>query len=109
MKLLRNPLLKRAAISAINPDEPQFLAEAATTLEQQTSAIAVVQSGRGDQNGQDQTHRIDENVSFASCDPFATIIASYSCGCDAGLDCLTIDTPGRWMLMSSDLTAHFGA
>ena len=48
-----------------------------------------------DQDGQYESHCIDEKVPFPPCDAFATIVASHSCRCNAGLDRLTIDT-AKW-------------
>ena len=99
-KTLRNPSLQRAAIGADNPDETQFLAETAASSEQLPCPIAVRQVGSSDQNGQCESQRIDAKMQFPSCDAFAAIAASHTCRCMAGLDCLTIDTASRWMLVS---------
>ena len=99
-KTLRNPSLQRATLGAVNPDETQFLAETAASSEQLPCPIAVRQVSSGDQDGQYESHRIDEKMPFPSCDAFATIVASHTSRCMAGLDCLTIDTASRWMLVS---------
>ena len=101
-KTLRNPSLQRAAIGAVNPDETQFLAETAASSEQLPCPIAVRQVGSSDQDGQCESHRIDEKMPFSSCDAFAPIVASHTGRCMASLDCLTIDTASRWMLVSLD-------
>jgi len=98
-KALCNPSLQRAAIGSVNPNETQFLAEAAASSEQLPCPIAVRQVSSGDQDSQYESHRIDEKMSFPSCDALATIVASHACRCMAGLDCLTIDTASRWMLV----------
>ena len=101
-KTLRNPSLQRAAIGAVNPDETQFLAETAASSEQLPCPVAVRQVSSADQDGQYESHRIDEKMPFSSCDAFAPIVASHTGRCMAGLDCLTIDTASRWMLVSPD-------
>ena len=101
-KTLRNPSLQRAAIGAVNPDETQFLAETAASSEQLPCPIAVRQVGSSDQDGQCESHRIDEKMPFSSCDAFAPIVASHTGRCMASLDSLTIDTASRWMLVSPD-------
>ena len=101
-KTLRNPSLQRAAIGAVNPDETQFLAETAASSEQLPCPVAVRQVSSADQDGQFESHRIDEKMPFSSCDAFAPIVASHTGRCMAGLDCLTIDTASRWMLVSPD-------
>ncbi len=101
-KTLRNPSLQRAALGAVNPDETQFLADAAASSEQLPCPVAVRQVSSGDQDGYYESHRIDEKMPFPSCDAFATIVASHTCRCMVGLACLTIDTASRWMLVPPD-------
>ena len=101
-KALRNPSLQRAAIGAVNPDETQFVAETAASSEQLPCPVAVRQVSSGDQDGQYESHRIDEKMPFPSCDAFTTIVASHTCRCMAGLDCLTIDTASCCMLVPPD-------
>ena len=101
-KTLRNPSLQRAAIGAVNPDETQFPAETAASSEQLPCPIAVRQVGSSDQDGQCESQRIDEKMPFPSRDAFAAIVASHTCRCMASLDCLTVDTASRWMLVSPD-------
>ena len=43
---------------------------------------------------------------FPSYDALATIVASHSCRCNAGLDRLTIDTASSWMLVPPDSLTH---
>ena len=74
----RNPSLQRAAIGAVNPDKTQFLTETAASSEQLPCPIAVRQVSTGDQDGQSQSHRIDEKMPFPSCDAFAAIAASHT-------------------------------
>ncbi len=100
-KTLRNPSLQRAAIGAVNPDKTQFLAETAASSEQLPCPIAVRQVGSSDQDGQCESQRIDKKMPFPSRDAFTAIVASHTCRCMASLDCLTIDTASRWMLVSS--------
>ena len=99
-KTLCNPSLQRAALGAVNPDETQFLTETAASSEQLPCPISVRQVSSGDQDGQYESHRIDEKMPFPSCDAFAAIVASHTCRCMASLDCLTIDTASRWMFVS---------
>ncbi|MYH62472.1 MAG: hypothetical protein F4148_12190 [Caldilineaceae bacterium SB0675_bin_29] len=47
------PILQRAAIGAVNPDETQFLAEIVASSEQLPCPIAVRQVRSGDQDGQE--------------------------------------------------------
>ncbi len=101
-KALCNPSLRRATIGAVNPDETQFLAETAASSEQLPCPVAVRQVSSSDQDGQYESHRIDEKMPFPSVDAFAPIVASHTCRCMVGLDCLTIDTASRWMLMPHD-------
>ena len=52
------------------------------------------------------SHCIDEKMPFPSYNTLATIVASHSCGCDAGLDRLTIDAASSWMLVPPPSLAH---
>ena len=105
-KTPRNPSLQRAAIGAVTPDKTQFLAETAASSEQLPCPIAVRQVGSSDQDGQCEYQRIDKKKPFPSCDAFAAIVTPHTCRCMAGLDCLTIDTASRWMLVSSDFMTN---
>jgi len=65
-------------------------AEIGATFEQQTSTITIENGSGRDKNGQRESHRIAQDVPLASADPFAAVQVSYSCGCAASRDRLTI-------------------
>ena len=78
----------RAACHKIGRDAVS--AEIGATFEQQTSTIAIENGSGRDKKGQHQSHCIAQDVSLASAEPLAAIQASYSCGCVASRDRLTI-------------------
>lgn len=67
-----------AGITAVNPDEAQPAESTAELLQHETGSIAILQVGRMDHHGQNQTHRVNQEVALSSHDLLARIVAAHS-------------------------------
>ena len=73
------PLAERVSgIAAIDPNQAQPTEVRRQLLEDQASTVAVLDIGGMNDHGQNQTQRINQEMSFSSHDPLACIVAAHS-------------------------------
>src|SRR5215210_3806429 len=63
-KPFSDPVCPRTTIAAINPDSAQLFATSCQSRKQQTSAIALWQTGDGDRYHKQQTQRINQDMTL---------------------------------------------
>lgn len=73
---LRGAVNETTAISRISPDFAKAREGLRQAIEQPTGHRAILITGFGDKGFEDQTFRIDDQVTFASLDLFACVVAS---------------------------------
>src|SRR5689334_23752285 len=105
--MLTHPRYQLAAIGAIDPNPPQFLAMAAHPRKQLSCAFGVGDRSSGDDHRQHQAQGVDQQVAFAALDQLAVIEATLASH-GSGFDTLAVQTASRGMLMPAGATAHFG-
>ena len=101
----KNPFKQETTIGAINPDASHLFAGTWQTCEQPPGAFRIGHARCGDDDSQQQTHRIDQDVALAAFDLLASIVAAYTrpwCG----LDALAIQCSSRRVLMAASLAAN---
>ena len=97
-----------SAIAAIDPNLAQFLAGAAEARQQQTRPLAILDRSDGDDDGQQQTLGVDQDMAFPAIDLFPGVVAPLTW--DVGrLDALGIQTARRRMFVPTGLLTYLGA
>jgi len=105
--MLAHPRQQLAAIGAIDPDPPQLLAVTTQALKQQPCAFGIGDRGGRHNHRQEQAHRVDQQMPFATFDLFATVVAAHPAH-RGGLDTLAIQTAGSWVLMPASTPTYCG-
>src|SRR5947209_3899353 len=103
--MLSHPTDQRATIAAIHPDEPQFLATATQSLEDQSCAVTFLHRSGSDDDQQEQAESINQQMPLTPFDLFRRIIASNAFDF-SGFYALTIETSSGRMLMASGLLTN---
>ena len=106
--MLTDPSQQMASVGAIDPNAAQFLASAAQLLKQQACSGRVRDRGGGDDHGQQQAQGIDQQMSLASVDLFAAVVAPDARHLGR-LDALAIQASRGRVLMTTSATAHLGS
>src|SRR5436305_13798650 len=106
--MLAHPRQQLAAIGAIDPDPPQFLAVAAHLLEQHPRALGIRDRGGRDYDRQEQAQGVNQHMPLAALNHLASVVAAYAPHA-RGFDTLAVQTAGRGMLMPAGTAADFGA
>jgi hypothetical protein len=101
----RNPREQLSTIGPINPDPPQLFACPAEPAQEKFRAIPILGRCCGDDHGQEQAHRINEDMPLSSRDLFAGIIPAHT-RYGGRFDTLTIETASGWVFVPACLSPH---
>ena len=93
-----HPVEELPAITAVDPDEAQFLAGTAQVCEQKPDAIAVLDGGGGDHHCQQQAQGINQDVPFRPIDLLPGVIAACP-GKGGRFHTLAVQTASRWLFV----------
>src|SRR4051794_14279263 len=96
--MITHPVEQLAAVGAVDPDPPQFLAPAAHPLELHPRAFGFGERSGGHHHCQEQAHGVDQQMTLAALDHLAAIVTTLAPH-RSGLDALAVQTASRGMLM----------
>ena len=96
--MLTHPVQQLAAIRAIDPNPPQFLARAAHSLEQFPRAFGVGDRCSSHHHCQEQAQGVNQQVTFAPRDQLAVVEAALTTHA-GGFDTLAVQAACGWMFV----------
>jgi hypothetical protein len=99
-----HPFQQTTAIGSIDPNAAKLFTSSSQAHKEQLRPSSVGDRSCCNHNGHQQTHRIDQDVTFPTGHFLARVVATYAwMGCH--LDTLTVQRSSRWVFMSARLTA----
>jgi hypothetical protein len=102
-----HPFEQMTAIGSIDPDAAQFFPSASQTPQQQLGSGRIGEGRRGDDDGQQQSKGVDQNMPFASFHLLPGVLAAHPRPLRR-FDALTIQRSGGGVLMATRTLTNLG-